>query len=311
VARAAYRTAFVACLIAVIGGSVLAWRSYPAPMSPQQVARAYFAALAHADAPAALGLGAVPPGPHEFLTGAVLREQDRIAPMRAIVIGDVVRSGDRARVGYRYALGFSGGEEIYSGTLHLVHTPSGWRLARAAVPTKLVLSDALERLTFAGTRFPSRRTLLFPGALPARFDNGYLRLDPATAAVAPTTGARMFVTVEPTALARARLLDALERTVDRCNRATQPQSTCPQASRSIVPGSLRGQLVRPLAGGITFGVRGAAGELTMTGSVTFAGRYDELGHDRVVRKHTGRLVLPVSGGAYPVAPLSLRLDGAG
>jgi hypothetical protein len=311
VARAAYLTAFGACLIALIGGGLLAWRSYPEPMSPQQVARAYFAALARSDAPGALGLGSVPPGPHQFLTSAVLRRQERIAPMRGVAINDVVRNGARAHVAYRYVLGFAGGDQIYTGTLGLEHTASGWRLTRAAVPTQLVLSRAVDRLTFAGIGFPSRRTLLFPGALPARFDNPYLRLDPATAAVAPATGARMFVTVEPTAFAKARLLDGLRHAIDRCNRAVRPQPACPQASTAVVPGSLRGQLLRPLSGGITFGVSGAAGELTMTGSVTFVGRYSELGHDNVERQRTGRLLLPVSAAAYPVSPLALRLDGAG
>ena len=310
-ARAAYWTAFGVCLIALIGGSVLAWRSYPEPMSPQQVARAYFAALARADAPGALGLGTVPPGPHQFLTSAVLREQERIAPMRGIVVSDPVRNGARAQVAYRYVLGFAGGDQIYTGTLGLEHIASGWRLARAAVPTELVLSDAVERLTFAGIGFPWRRTLLFPGALPARFDDPYLRLDPATAAVAPATGARMFVTVEPTALARVRLLDGLGHAIDRCNRAVRPEAACPQASTAVVPGSLRGRLVQPLSGGITFGVSGAAGELTMTGSVTFVGRYSELGHDNVERHRTGRLLLPVSAAAFPVPPLVVRLDGAG
>jgi hypothetical protein len=311
VARAAYWTAFGACLIALVGGSVLAWRSYPEPMSPQQVARAYFAALARADAPKALGLGTVPPGPHEFLTSAVLREQDRIAPVHGIAVNGVMRHGARAQVAYRYVLGFAGGDQIYTGTLGLEHTASGWRLARAAVPTELVLSDAVDRVTFAGTAFPSRHTLLFPGALPARFDNPYLRLDPATAAVAPTTGARIFVTVEPTPLARTRLLDGLDRTISRCNHALRPQPACPKASTTVVPGSLRGHLVQPLSAAITFGVSGATGQLTMRGSVTFAGRYSELGRDNVERQRTGRLLLPVSAAAYPVPPLVLRLDGSG
>jgi len=311
VARVAFWTAAAACVIALVGGSVLAWRSYPERMSPQQVARAYFVALARADAPAALGLGVVPRGSREFLTSAVLREQERIAPMHAISVGHVTRRGARASVEYRYTLRFAGGVQIYSGTLDLVDTASGWRLDRAAVSTKLVLADAVDRLTFAGTHFPASSTLLFPGALPARFDNPYLRLDPATAAVEPTTGERTFVTVEPTDVARTRLLRALGQTIDDCNRDSRPPPACPQASRDVVPGSLRGRLLQPLSGGITFGVSGPAGEVTMTGSVTFAGRYGELGPDNVVRQRAGRLVLPVTARAYPITPLTIRLDGAG
>ena len=310
-ARVAFWTAAAACVVALVGGSVLAWRSYPERMSPQQVARTYFFALARADAPAALGLGVVPSGSHEFLTSAVLREQEHIAPMRAISVGHVTRRGARASVEYRYTLRFAGGDEIYSGTLHLVDTASGWRLDRAAVSTKLHLADAVDRLTFAGVRFPSRSTLLFPGVLPARFDNPYLRLDPATAAVEPTTGRRMFVTVEPTDVARTRLLRALGQRIDNCNRDSRPPPACPQASGDVVPGSLRGRLMQPISGGITFGVSGAAGEVTMTGSVTFAGRYGELGPDNVVRQRAGRLLLPVTARAYPVTPLTIRLDGAG
>jgi hypothetical protein len=308
--RAAYRTAFVLCVLAVIVGSVLAWRAYPSRSSPQDVVRAYFAALERADAPTALGLGTVPVGPHAFLTSAVLAEQQRIAPMSAVVVGNVVRDGDRARIGYRYRQRLDGADQIFTGTLDLTDTASGWRLRRAAVPTRVVLSQATDRLTFAGTAVPTGRTVLFPGALPARFDNPYLRLDPATAIVQPTTGPRILVTVEPTALARSRLLRALAHTLTGCEHAVRPAASCPAATGRIVPGSLRGRLL-PLASGITFGVRGAPGRVTMTGTATFVGRYGELGHDNVVHERTGRLVLPVDASAYPVAPLTVRLEPAG
>jgi hypothetical protein len=292
----------------VIAGSVLAWRAYPGRPSPRDVAAAYFAALQRADAPDALGLGTVPAGRDEFLTSRVLAEQQRVAPMRGVVIGPAEVTGDHARVGYRYRLHFPSGDGIYTGELDLRDTASGWRLPRTAVVTRLVLDQGTDRLTFAGTAFPSGPVLLFPGALPVRFDNPFLRLDPATATVAPSTGPRTDVTVEPTALARTRMRAALTRTLAACDHARRPDVTCPEVSERIVPGSLRGRLLARRD--ITFGVRGAAGAVTMTGTVTFAGTYDALTRDNIVRSHTGRLVLPVDASAYPVRPLTLRLAPA-
>lgn len=305
--RAVYGAALAGCVLAVVAGSVLAWRAFPARPSPRDVARSYFGALQRADAPAALGLGIVPSGPRGFLTSPVLAEQQRIAPMRHIQIGPAEVAGDHARVNYRYWLHFDGGDEIYSGSVDLIDTAAGWRLGRAAVPTRLVLYQGTDRLTFAGTGVPSGRVLLFPGALPVRFDNPYLGLDPATAAVQPSTGPHTYVTVEPTALARSTMLGALTRMLTACEHRSG--AACPQASGRIVPGSMQGRLLTPP--GVTFGVKGAAGQVTMIGTVTFVGRYDALTRDNVVQRHTGRLVLPVDASAYPVAPLTLRLAAAG
>jgi hypothetical protein len=106
---ATFWTAVLLSAAAVLGGSAYAICAHRADPGPQDAVTGYFAALTRGDAPAALAFGAVPRGPHEFLTSAVLAEQQRIAPMRDVRISGVSRTGSRAAVRFSYRLGFATG----------------------------------------------------------------------------------------------------------------------------------------------------------------------------------------------------------
>ena len=134
--------------------------------------------------------------------------------------------------------------------------------------------------------------LLFPGALPVRFDTPYLRLDPATRAVGFGVGRRLAVRIEapgrPTGLLTARSAHALRacaaagQLVDRPARNPSPR---------YVPGSLRGRLASLRC---TYRVTSeAAGAIAITGTAFVRGSYRTLDYENVARTDRGRIVLPV------------------
>jgi hypothetical protein len=153
---------------------------YAKTSGPDGAVRAYFAALAHADAADALAYGDVPAGPHTLLTETVLREQLRIAPLQHFSIVSTKRHGAKATVQVKYTLAFTGRDQQLNVSVP-VHEDGGdgWRLDQAAVPTELHATNAAQRETIIGGQIPAGKTLLFPGALPVRVDTPYLELDPA------------------------------------------------------------------------------------------------------------------------------------
>jgi hypothetical protein len=285
----------------VVAGAAYSYVQYRKTSGPDGAVEGYFAALARGDASAALAFGDVPAGPTALLTDEVLAEQQRIAALREVSILDVAEHGDVADVHYGYVLAFARAPQPVTGTMRVVRGGSGWRLARTAVPTTISMDQAADRFTFAGTTVPDGRTLLFPGAVPVRFDNPYLQLDPATSSVGFAGPARVDVRVEPTPAARAALTRQLTSRLTTCVSAARPDPQCPLPTPRTVPGSLHGRIASP---SYTFRVSSAAaGAITVTGTAIFVGRYRSLTYDNVARSVRARVPLPVDAMAYPVAPL--------
>jgi hypothetical protein len=305
--RFCYWTAVLVAVAALVGGGLYGYLGYRATSGPDGAVKGYFAALARSDAPAALGFGDRPQGPHNLLTSQVLAEQQQIAPLHGLRIVDVARAGSEATVQFSYQLRFARGNQEVTGSLRVVHRDSGWRLAETAVATTIRLDQATDRLTFAGTSVPEGPTLLFPGALPIRFDTSLLALNPGTADVQFGGGSTIVVSVEPTTGARAQLTTDLTRQLTACASGPPPALDCPLPSARYVPGSLRGRLVGDVASRLAFRVSSdAAGTISTTGSVLFTGRYRQLTYDNVVQVHRGRLRLPITASSYAVTPLSVR-----
>lgn len=303
--RAGYWSAVVLAVAALFGGSLYAYVAYRETSGPDGTVRGYFAALERGDASAALGFGDVPAGPTGFLTDEVLAEQESIAPMHDAQIVGVAESGDTAKVDFSYRLQFATGDRRIDGALNVVRRDSGWRLVSAVVSTRIHIQQAVDRLNFAGTTAPDGRVLMFPGALPIRFDTHLLRVDPTTDAVGFGTR-NLDVRIEPTSGARRTMAARLRRSLHGC--ATGSTAACPLPSPSTVPGSLLGRIA---AVRCSYHVTSeASGAISISGSAFFVGRYRTLTYDNVLQTHRGRLALPIQAIAYPVAPLAIQFSDA-
>jgi hypothetical protein len=302
-----YWTAVLVALAALVGGGLYAYVGYRATSGPDGAVKGYFAALARSDAPAALGFGDRPTGSHDLLTGAVLAEQQHIAPLHDLKITDVAQAGSEATVRFTYQLGFARGNQEVTGSLRVVHRAAGWRLSQTAVSTTIRLEQANDRLTFAGTSVPEGPTQLFPGALPVRFDTTYLMLNPAAADVEFGGGATIVASVEPTTAARAQLTANIDKQLTACTTGPPAAADCPLPSPRYVPGSLHGRLVGDVSRALKFQVTSdSAGTISTTGTVVFNGRYRRLTYDNIVQARHGTLRLPVTASSYAVAPLAVR-----
>lgn len=304
--RAIFWTTVVLAAAAVFAGSLYAYIAYRETSGPDGAVRGYFAALERGDAAAALGFGDLPSGPSDLLTDQVLAQQLAIAPMRDATVESMHESGDHASVGYRYVLQFAGGDQRFSGVLHLVDRGNGWRLAASAVAVRISIDQAVDRMNFAGTTAPDGRVLLFPGALPINFDTPYLRVDPATRSVRFVGNRRLDVRIEPTRSADKLLAARLRTRLRTCVRPGSSSVACPQPSPRTIPGSLRGRL---LSVKCTFRVTSeASGAISISGSAFFRGSYRTLTYDNVPVTHRGRLTLTVDALAYPVKPLAVAFS---
>jgi hypothetical protein len=307
VRRACYWAAVLLALGALVAGGLYAYVSYSATSGPDGTVRGYFAALERNDAASALGFGDVPIGPTALLTDQVLAEQHAVAPMHDATVDGVVESGDTARVSFSYLLHFPDGDQQYRGVVRLVRRSGGWRLAATAVAVRLTIPQADDRFTFAGTSAPQGLVLMFPGALPVRFDTSYLQLDPSTRSVQFAGAQRIDVRIEPTLAGRRLLAARVSAQLRDCVRSARPAAGCPVPSPRTVPGSMHGRLT-----GIqcTYRVTSeASGVVSITGNAFFVGRYRSLTYDNIVISHSGRLALPVTALAYPVAPVTVRFTG--
>jgi hypothetical protein len=308
--RALYWITVVIAVAALAGGAVYAYLGYRDTAGPDGTVKGYFDALARADAPAALGFGSVPAGPHDLLTSQVLAEQQQLAPLRNLQIQSVARSGSRAAVQYSYQLGFSTGNRTVTGTVQVIDGAAGWRMSQTAVATTVILDQATDRSTFAQAAVPEGRTLLFPGALPIRFDTPYLALTPPAAQVRFGGPHTIALGVRATPAARSRLTAALHQRLTACVSGPPPSVACPLPSNRYVPGSLRGRLVGTLSHDIKFSVSpDAAGSIQARGTVAFRGHFRRLTYDNITQSRRGEVRLPVHASAYAVAPLALHLDG--
>ena len=306
--RASYWTAIVVAAAALFGGSLYAYVAYRETAGPEVTVRGYFAALQRGDASSALGFGDEPAGPTDLLTDEVLAEQQAIAPLQDVSIDAVAEHGDRASVQVSYRLGFASGARRYRSVLHVVKRDSGWRLTTTVVATRIHVEQAIDRLNFAGTTAPSGPVLMFPGALPIRFDTPYLRVDPTTDSVQFAGPRHLDVRIEPTAAANHRVAARLRQELTACVRSVHTSIACPLPSPSTIPGSLHGRLTSVHC--IYQVTSEASGAISVSGNAFFVGRYRTLSYDNVAETHDGRLALPVQAIVYPVAPLAFQFSDA-
>jgi hypothetical protein len=300
--RAWYWIAVLAALAAVVAGVAIAYLGATADRGPAGTVADYFAALRRGDAPAALALGDVPDGPHDLLTSAVLAEQQRLAPIEAVSIGATDRTGSRASVTVRYRLGFPGAPRQVTDTVPTVERGGRWQLARTVVAVTLRLTQAVDRASVLGAPLPDGTTLLFPGAVPVRFDSPYLALAPGSAVSFAGPG-EDDLQVQVTPAGRAAVLGAVATALRRCVQAgADPR--CPLPSERFVPGSLRGSVGGDLADRLTLSVPpGAEAAIRVAGQVRFTGRWRALTFENVAVARSGEVELPVAAAVPAVAPL--------
>ena len=286
--RGRYRAAVVLAVLVTAGGAAYAYAGSRAATEPADVVRAYFAALARGDAAGALGYGTVPPGPRAYLTDRVLAEQLRVAPIEDVRVGPV--RGSNVAVALR--LGFAGGSVPVRSRIGVQRDGSGWRLRQVAVAVAVRLDRARQRATLAGTSLPSRAVLLFPGALPLRFDSPGLQVTgaPDDVWLGPPVLRTVGVGLSPAATRsyRAALAAAL-----RACLAPGAQPDCPlPASGRYEPGRLRGQAIDPFRVRIGLDAN-PDGLVRFDGTVDFRGTYRRLDFANVAQTHQGRLTLAV------------------
>lgn len=306
--RRSFWTAVVLAVLVVVAGVVVAVRAWLPTGGPEGAVRGYFDALADGDAATALGYGTVPAGPRTLLTGPVLREQQRIAPIDDIGVRRVQAAGDRARVTVHYTLGFAGKSREVDAVVAVTRRGGDWRLDRVAVPTQLLVAQAAQRATILGAAVPDGTTLVFPGAVPLSFDTSYLRIAPDRGSVSLDAGTSTQVTVEVAPAGRTAVLAAVRSAVTSC-LTTSRDPRCPLPTERYVPGSVRGVLTDDLSK-LDVEVAGSdAGDLEVTGDVDVRGRFQRLEFDdRLTTKADTMFTLPVAAHAYAVAPLTLRWD---
>ncbi|MEO6885232.1 MAG: hypothetical protein ABI232_02945 [Jatrophihabitantaceae bacterium] len=306
--RGLYWAAVLLSTVALVVGAVVAWVQYQDGSGPDGVVKGYFGALQDSDAAAALAYGDLLPGPHTLLTGTVLREQQRLAPIRDVAILTVDTAGSTSRITVRYQLAFPSGAREQSDTLTLTRHGGTWRINSVAIPTTIHLQQASSRAAIVGAGIPDGPTLLFPGIVPISFDSPYLELDPTTSAVGFASESVTDVNVQVSAAGKAAVGTVLDSALQACISGHEPAaSTCPLPSDRYVPGTFVGTLTGTPAQVMTVSVAGdATGVLQIGGQIKFTGTYDVLDFNNIAHQNKGTIQLPLTATAYAVAPLALR-----
>lgn len=305
--RALYWTAVALAATALVAGSLVAWVAYRSTAGPDGAVRGYFTALADGDAARALGFGDLPAGDRALLSSRVLREQQRLAPITQVAVMATERHGDRAVVTVQYRLGFRGGAQQAVDTVEVRKQGHGWRLTRTAVVTRLALTGAQRRASVLGAPVPDGTVLLFPGALPIRFDTPYLQLDAGTDSVRLSDGDVTPADVQVSPAGRAAVTAAVRTALSRCLGGGRVDPRCPLPSDRYVPGSLRGRIAPSAVATLSLSVAGDPdGVIGISGhAVPVTGRYEVLDFENLPVARTGTLQLAVSARAYAVAPLRI------
>jgi hypothetical protein len=272
------------------------------------VVRSYFAALARGDAAGALAYGKVPPGPRPLLTSAVLREQQRIAPLRDVSVVSTEQHGTRARVDVEYTLAFPDKDQAVSARIRLHKSDGDWRLDKVAVPIELLPSGGRQRESILGARLPTRAMLMFPGAMPIRLDTPYLQLDPANDIVTFGLPGVASVGLDVSDVGRAAMTRAVRAALRRCVTGAQDPA-CPLPTERYVPGSIHGAIKGGLRRrDVLVESQEPVGTLYLTGSARIAGSWQRLNfHNQRVSGH-GHLDLALHALAYAKPPLRVRWE---
>ena len=304
--RGGYWTAVAASTAALIAGIVVAVGGGPAPTGPDDVVRAYFAAVSRADAPAALALADRPGGPSDFLTSEVLALQQHIAPLQDVEIAGVDGTGRTRTVRYSYRLAFPDGARTVTGGVDVVPAGDTWRLSAASVPVHLDLSAAAGRATLAGAAVPDEPVALFPGAVPVRFDTPELAVEHAAVAFGASPDLTLTVTISRTG--RASLNAAVAAQLRTCFATTPAPAQCPLPDDPrVVPGSLHGTIDTSGIDDLTYAVElFASGPIRVAGTLPFNGTYDRLDTNNIARTHRGVLSVQVRAVTSSVPPMRLQ-----
>lgn len=289
---------------ALVGGLLVAFQGYRETSGPAGAVRGYFAALRRGDAPAALGFGTLPAGPHTLLTSKVLHEQRSLGPIEDVKVRRTDRSGDRATVSVDYTIAFPDKPDRISDRVEVRKQGSSWRLTETAVLTRLDVVGAAQRATIAGAPLPSGDVLVFPGAAPIRLDTPYLAIDSPTAeitfAAQPTTSLSAVVSARGERETKALALAAL-----RACLAPNSDPRCPLPDARAVPATLRGALPANAADELTLSLGSdTVGRIEVRGDLPITGSYTVLDFDNVASVKRGPVTWTVRGTVVAVAPLT-------
>lgn len=306
--RGAFWTGVVIGAALLVGGAGVAYVGYERTAGPAGAVKGYFAALQQSDAKTALAYGDLPAdGSRMLLTSAVLREQQRIAPINDVQASTLRQTGDTATVRITYDLDFATGRLAVSDSVTTVRRGGTWHLQRAAALTSLYLLQAGNRATVIGAPVPQGQLLLFPGAAPIRLDSPYLQVDSGTSIISLSSSADTSISVVVSdagrAAARAALVSALHACV---TLGPNSDPRCPLPTRGV-PGTLRATLPQNGANSVSIVVTSDHdGVLQLTGSIDLDGRYDALDFNNVAVTHRGAFSVSVNALAYAQNPIVLR-----
>ena len=303
--RVAFWAAVLVALAAVGGGAYLAQDAYATNTAPETIAGDYLAALARADAPAALAYGEIPTGSQELLTTKVLRTQQDIAPMTDITTGAVNVNGDEASVDVHYRLGFADDPQTVDDKVELVRDGRSWKLSTVAVPVSLHLAEASHRGSLAGSAVPTGTRLVFPGAMPIEFDTDALTLTEDTRAVLFTDSGGVAQEVQLSEEGEAEVADAVDKALTACLDGSAPQPTlCPlPADPRAVPGTLRGSTTKSAADVVDLSLEGGTdGLVHIQGEIPVTGDYKQLDFNNLQVAKSGPQTVPFVATCYAAAP---------
>ncbi|MGN6607480.1 MAG: hypothetical protein ACTHMS_10800 [Jatrophihabitans sp.] len=306
-ARWGFRLGGLIALALIAAGMLVAVRGGAEPTGAAGAVRAYFAALQRGDAAGALAEAVVPAGRRLLLTDAVLREQDALGPLRDVVVGSASTKGDRGSVRVRYRVALPDDPQQVDDVVPVVRRQGTWLVARAAVRTSLALAQANDRAALLGHSLPRGPVLLFPGAVPVRFDSPYLQFGPGTGAITFATGAQTLLPVQLSQAGTDAVVAAMTTALRTCLAGTAPvDPRCPLPDDRYVPGSVRGALTGSVADAVHAQLQaGPSGLISITGSIAVTASYTRLSYANVPRSGRGAIQLDLSATAYAVRPLTV------
>jgi hypothetical protein len=294
--RLGYWLAVLVALALLVAGGVVALTGYFSQPGPDAVVRSYFAALAGGDAKTALGYGDLPEGDRSYLTAEVLRTQWAVATIRSL------RTAPEA--GGRVNITYSLGGQHFADSVPVIKKDGRWRLVAVAVRTSVSLSAAGERATFAGTAIPTGQPLLFPGALPIRFDSPNLSLPVTEGVVRFTAGPSSALTVNVSRSGQKIISAEMIKAIRTCVTSPTPAALCPVPSGTgvrAVPASLRGTVVGTPAVAASVAPQ-ADGKLLITGTAKVDGSYQSLDYQNQASAAKGQFDVTFKAHCYASSP---------
>jgi len=199
-----------------------------APSRADDVVRAYLHALATSDAAAAITASSpAPSGP--FVTNAVLAAQQRMAPLRDIVVSENGGSGSRDDVDVQYSFG----TRHVRTRIAVVKSHGRWRVQDGTVAIDVRYARDIPGLSVWGRPVTQDVIYVFPGPVPFGSTDPNLAVvdkDADDFAVEPTVGwGAPNLDVELRAAGRARAVAATVNLLRSCQASVRLEpSGCPQ-----------------------------------------------------------------------------------